>query len=126
MSGPLHQPLGDPEAFAPAARQGCGGSFKVDKTGAAKRLGRPGRPLRLGHCRPFQRLLDDRSDRLPRGKIGHLCDIAEPAALARRHLAAVRFYAAVENLQQSRLAGTVRPNQANPVAFRHGEGDILE
>ena len=56
--GPLHQPLGDPEAFAPATRQGCGGGFKVDKTGAAQRLGCPGRPLRRGHGRPFERLLD--------------------------------------------------------------------
>ena len=122
----LHQPLGNHEAFAPTTRQGCGGRFKVDKTGAAQRLGCPRHPLRLGYGRPFECLLDYRSDRLPRRKIGHLRDIAEPAALARRHLAAVRLYATVENFQQRRLAGTVRPNQADPVAFRHGEGDILE
>ena len=98
---PLDQPLGNHEAFAPATRQGWGRGFKIHKTGAAKRLGSPGRPLRRGYCRPFECLLDYRSDRLPRCKIGHLCDIAEPAALTRRNIAAVRFYATVENLQQS-------------------------
>src|SRR5207302_5936638 len=97
---PLDQPLGNHETFAPATRQGYGGSIKVRKTSTAKRLGSPGRPIHRGYCRSFQRLLHYRSDRLARRKFGHLCDIAEPAARTRRNSAAIRFYATVENLQQ--------------------------
>ena len=123
---PLHQPLGDAEAFAPAAREISGGGFKIHETGAAKRLGGAGRPLHQGDGCSFQCFLHDGSDRLPRRKIGHLCDIAEPAALACRDIAAIRFYATLENLKQSRLTRAIGTNQADPIAFRHDEGDILE
>src|SRR6266481_2947150 len=70
--------------------------------------------------------LDDGANRHALSKLRNLRDVTEPRALANRHIPAVRLDAADEDLQQRRLARTIRPNHADAVPFRDSKRNVPE
>ena len=60
------------------------------------------------------------------GKFGLLRNIAQPRALARRDLAAIRLDLARENAEQRRLARAIGSDQSDASALFDGEGDVAQ
>ena len=122
----LHQTFADRQAFAPAAGQGRGGASKIRETRAAERLGDARSRSPSGTAarsrapsiteRTFRPAQTRKSARRKLSRV--------PLRIATVPL--IRFHAAVQNLQQRRFAGAIRPDQADAIAFGHREGDILE
>ncbi len=120
-SGPWTRSFANCQALAPTARQRRGSGFEVRKARAAERLGGSRQALSLRHRRPFECGLDRGAYRFARRNLRNLGDAAEPGVFAYGHVPAVRFYAPVENLQQSRFARAIRADQADAVVFGHGK-----
>ncbi len=55
-----------------------------------------------------------------------LRDATEPGAFANGDVSAIGLHVSVENFEQRGFAGTVGADQADAIAFRHGERNILE
>ena len=82
--------------------------------------------MTAARCRLHPGALDDRSYGLTRLKIRLLRDVAHAGSLAHGDVAAIGFQAAFKNLQKRGLAGAVRTNQSDTVAFRHRKGNVPE
>ena len=100
--------------------------FEFVETGAAKGFREASASLGRRDGGTLQRFLDDRPNRFSRCKFRVLQDAAEPDALANRDFAAIHIFVAGQNSKQRGFARAVWTDQSDPVAFRNGEGDILE
>ena len=118
----LHERFDNRQPLAPAAGKRRRGCIHVREPGAAQCFARCGPPglfpgLRRGRARLRSR---SESSRL-RGKFRILRHRAQAHALPDGHIPGVRPHAAVQNCEQSRLARTVRADQADSLALGNRE-----
>ncbi len=122
----LHQRLDNRQPLAPATGQRRRLGVQIGKTGASQNFCNARKPFGVGDLRAIQRFVDDRSNRFPAPEFRDLQHAADSRAFADRYFPAVRTYQSVQNREKGRFAGTVRPDDADAVAFRYREGDIFK
>ena len=113
---PAHHGLGNREPLAPAARKCSCLRRCLRKADPSTGLAQLAFALGFGHVAGNQRALQHIAHRQPGSKRRLLPDIADARPLAFRHLTGIRILFLGQNFQQRRLAGSVRPNEANAVA----------
>ena len=122
----LDESFGNRQAFFPAAGERGGGDFIILETSAAEGFSGAKREIGFGHAGFFQRGFDYRVSSFSGGKFGNLGNATQPGAFANRDVSAVWRDAPVENFEERGFAGTIGADQADAIAFRHRERNILE
>src|ERR1039458_4484191 len=107
----------------PAAGKRFRFNFKILEACAPERLRKAALPLVSRNSGAFKSGFDHSAHGQGRGELRFLLNVAETGSLAQRYLSAIGLDGAGENLQQSRFAGAVGPNQPDAVPFGNGEGD---
>src|SRR5208337_2245525 len=94
--------------------------------GAAESLSKAGAALRPRDAAKIEGALNHRSHRGANFESRVLLDTSQAGSLAKRYFPAVGSDLTRQNSQQSGFTGSVRANQADTIAIRNGERNVLE
>ncbi len=118
--------LGDSETLAPAAGETCGLGSERGEACAAGGFAEASLAFGLGNFGSLKCGLKDIADGEARCEDGLLADVSDTGTFAYGDVAGVGVFFTGEDLEQGRFASTVGANEADVVAIRDGEGDVVE
>src|SRR5208283_2665315 len=93
---------------------------------APERLRKSRSALVIGYAGALHGSFHHPADSHTGSELGNLRYATHARSLTHRHVAAVRLHPSIEHFKQRGFAGAVRSNDADAVAFRDGERNILE
>ena len=121
-----HQSFGDGEAFAPATGERSSFRVEIGERGASEDFSGALQAFAFGDSLLIEGFIDYRTNGVAGRELGNLADEIEMRAFADGHVAGIGERDAAEDVEESGLAGAVWTNDADAIALRNGERDVLK
>ena len=102
------------------------GGVEVGEARTTKRFGEPQGVFDVRHVGFAHRVFDDAADGNAVRELGDLRDSSHAGAFAKSYFAGIWADVSGENFEEGGFARTVRPDQADAIAVRNIERDVLK